>query len=128
MLSIDTFSRIVMCLELLTLLINPRMWFDFYFRAKDRGLEPYWTINHGWISGIYYRDPDGNLVEIFYEHWRNEEEFRTEVGTRGFPEEPEFHHDLHHKAYVDNGNKLLAGTDWESKRGTCSNCSSRMQP
>ena len=27
----------------------------------------------------------------------------------------EFHHDLHHKAYVDNGNKLLAGTEWESK-------------
>ncbi|MBF9020577.1 superoxide dismutase [Rhodobacterales bacterium HKCCA1058] len=27
----------------------------------------------------------------------------------------EFHHDLHHKAYVDNGNKLIAGTDWEGK-------------
>ena len=27
----------------------------------------------------------------------------------------EFHHDLHHKAYVDNGNKLIAGTEWESK-------------
>ena len=27
----------------------------------------------------------------------------------------EFHHDLHHKAYVDNGNKLLAGSEWESK-------------
>lgn len=26
----------------------------------------------------------------------------------------EFHHDLHHKAYVDNGNKLIAGTEWES--------------
>ncbi len=25
----------------------------------------------------------------------------------------EFHHDKHHKAYVDNGNKLLAGTDLE---------------
>ena len=24
----------------------------------------------------------------------------------------EFHHDLHHKAYVDNGNKLLAGSEW----------------
>ena len=24
----------------------------------------------------------------------------------------EFHHDLHHKAYVDNGNKLIAGTEW----------------
>ena len=27
----------------------------------------------------------------------------------------EFHHDLHHKAYVDNGNKLISGTEWEDK-------------
>ena len=27
----------------------------------------------------------------------------------------EFHHDLHHKAYVDNGNKLLAGSGLEDK-------------
>ena len=27
----------------------------------------------------------------------------------------EFHHDLHHRAYVDNGNKLIAGTEWENK-------------
>ncbi len=27
----------------------------------------------------------------------------------------EFHHDLHHKAYVDNGNNLIAGTEWESR-------------
>jgi Fe-Mn family superoxide dismutase len=27
----------------------------------------------------------------------------------------EYHHDKHHKAYVDNGNKLLAGTEWEGK-------------
>jgi len=27
----------------------------------------------------------------------------------------EYHHDLHHKAYVDNGNKLVAGTEWEGK-------------
>ena len=27
----------------------------------------------------------------------------------------EFHHDLHHKAYVDNGNKLISGTEWEHK-------------
>jgi len=26
-----------------------------------------------------------------------------------------FHHGKHHKAYVDNLNKLIAGTDWESK-------------
>ena len=27
----------------------------------------------------------------------------------------EFHHDKHHKAYVDTGNKLLAGSEWEGK-------------
>src|SRR5208283_4729607 len=27
----------------------------------------------------------------------------------------EFHHDKHHKAYVDNGNKLLAGSGLEGK-------------
>ena len=27
----------------------------------------------------------------------------------------EYHHDLHHNAYVVNGNKLIAGTEWESK-------------
>ncbi len=28
----------------------------------------------------------------------------------------EYHHDLHHKAYVDNGNKLLAGSEHEDKK------------
>ena len=27
----------------------------------------------------------------------------------------EFHHDKHHKAYVDKGNELLKGTEWEGK-------------
>ena len=27
----------------------------------------------------------------------------------------EYHHDLHHNADVVNGNKLIAGTEWESK-------------
>ncbi|MBF9033660.1 superoxide dismutase [Rhodobacterales bacterium HKCCE2091] len=27
----------------------------------------------------------------------------------------EFHHDIHHKAYVDNGNKLIDGTEWADK-------------
>ena len=27
----------------------------------------------------------------------------------------EYHHDIHHKAYVDNLNKMIAGTEWEGK-------------
>ena len=27
----------------------------------------------------------------------------------------EYHHDLHHKAYVDNCNKVIDGTEWSDK-------------
>ena len=27
----------------------------------------------------------------------------------------EFHHDLHHKAYVDNGNRLIDGSEWAGR-------------
>ena len=27
----------------------------------------------------------------------------------------EYHHDLHHNAYVTNGNKAIEGTEWEGK-------------
>src|SRR6056297_1115755 len=38
------------------------------------------------------------------------------LASKGMSQETlEYHHDLHHKAYVDNGNKLVAGTEWEGK-------------
>ena len=38
------------------------------------------------------------------------------LASKGMSKETlEFHHDIHHKAYVDNGNKLIAGTEWENK-------------
>ncbi len=63
-------------------------WFDFYHNARKNGLDPAWTINHGWISGIYYRDPDGHLIEIFFEHFRSAEEFRSGSIAPDFAEEP----------------------------------------
>lgn len=35
-----------------------------YADLKSRGVEPYWTINHGMTLSAYYRDPDGNQVEF----------------------------------------------------------------
>ena len=38
------------------------------------------------------------------------------LSSRGMSRETlEYHHDIHHKAYVDNGNKAIAGTEWEGK-------------
>jgi catechol 2,3-dioxygenase-like lactoylglutathione lyase family enzyme len=35
-----------------------------YQRLKTLGIEPFWTINHGPTISMYYRDPDGNKVEL----------------------------------------------------------------
>ena len=35
-----------------------------YRRLKALGIEPFWTINHGPTVSMYYRDPDGNKVEL----------------------------------------------------------------
>jgi catechol-2,3-dioxygenase len=37
---------------------------DTYERLKGLGVTPYWTINHGPTTSLYYRDPDGNQVEL----------------------------------------------------------------
>lgn len=38
--------------------------FDKYKELKQAGISPYWTINHGMNFSAYYRDPDGNQVEL----------------------------------------------------------------
>ena len=35
-----------------------------YERLKGMDIVPYWTINHGPTTSMYYRDPDGNQVEL----------------------------------------------------------------
>jgi len=40
---------------------------DNYLRLRDIGIDPYWTINHGPTISMYYRDPDGNQIELQYD-------------------------------------------------------------
>jgi hypothetical protein len=35
-----------------------------YERLAGEGIEPYWAINHGPTTSLYYKDPDGNKVEL----------------------------------------------------------------
>jgi catechol-2,3-dioxygenase len=35
-----------------------------YLRLKAVGIEPYWCVNHGPTTSMYYKDPDGSRVEL----------------------------------------------------------------
>jgi catechol 2,3-dioxygenase-like lactoylglutathione lyase family enzyme len=35
-----------------------------YARLAAGGIEPYWAVNHGPTTSLYYKDPDGNRVEL----------------------------------------------------------------
>jgi catechol-2,3-dioxygenase len=45
-----------------------------YRRLKREGIEPYWTINHGVTTSMYYRDPDGNSIELQIDNFATEAE------------------------------------------------------
>ncbi|EXJ76520.1 uncharacterized protein A1O5_01028 [Cladophialophora psammophila CBS 110553] len=40
-----------------------------YQHLKSLGHEPYWAVNHGMTSSMYYRDPERNKVEIQIENF-----------------------------------------------------------
>lgn len=45
-----------------------------YQHLKTLGIEPYWAVNHGMTSSMYYRDPERNKVEIQIENFDTPEE------------------------------------------------------
>lgn len=47
---------------------------DTYERLKREGIAPHRTINHGGTTSMYYRDPDGNQVELQIDNFATLEE------------------------------------------------------
>jgi hypothetical protein len=45
-----------------------------YRQHQARGIEPFWCTNHGPTTSIYYKDPDGNLLETQYDNFKTNEE------------------------------------------------------
>ena len=37
---------------------------DTYDRLKGVGVLPYWPVHHGTTLSLYYKDPDGNRLEL----------------------------------------------------------------
>lgn len=48
-----------------------------YRRLKAAGIAPYWTINHGPTISLYYKDPDGNRVELQHDVFERPEDLQA---------------------------------------------------
>lgn len=47
---------------------------DKYLELKDAGIEPRVPVQHGVTTSIYYRDPDGNMVELQIDNFATPDE------------------------------------------------------
>ena len=57
-------------------------------RLKQEGIEPYWPINHGPTVSMYYRDPDGNSVELQVDAYATKQEAVAFFDSAAFRENP----------------------------------------
>ncbi len=59
-----------------------------YQRLRETGIHPYWCINHGPNLSFYYRDPDGNQVELEIDVFETSEQVRDWYAGSDFPDNP----------------------------------------
>lgn len=60
-----------------------------YTRLKaEEGIAPFWAINHGPTTSLYYRDPDGNQVELQVDNFDSDEEGNAFFASAEFAENP----------------------------------------
>jgi catechol-2,3-dioxygenase len=45
-----------------------------YRQRKRHGILPFWSVNHGPTTSIYYKDPDGNEIETQVDNFESNEE------------------------------------------------------
>jgi catechol-2,3-dioxygenase len=68
-----------------------------YRRLKGLGIRPYWCVNHGPTTSMYYRDPDRNQVELQIDNFATAEQGRAYMESAAFRKNPvgvEFDPDL----------------------------------
>ncbi len=59
-----------------------------YRQRKERGIFPIWCVNHGPTTSIYYKDPDGNILETQVDNFDTADEANEFMSTEAFAENP----------------------------------------
>ncbi|KAK4623941.1 FAD-dependent monooxygenase apdD [Fulvia fulva] len=59
-----------------------------YRQRKQRGINPFWTVNHGPTTSLYYRDPDGNKLETQVHNFDTVDQANEFMSSPAFAENP----------------------------------------
>ena len=59
-----------------------------YARLKREGIEPFWCINHGPTTSMYYKDPDGSKVELQVDNFPTAAECERWIRSGDFAQNP----------------------------------------
>ena len=59
-----------------------------YARLRDAGITPFWCINHGMSTSMYYRDPDGNEVELQVDNFPSMDDCKAWFSSDAFAANP----------------------------------------
>jgi catechol-2,3-dioxygenase len=59
-----------------------------YERLAAEGIEPYWCINHGPTTSMYYKDPDGSRVELQVDNFPTADECNRWMRSGDFSKNP----------------------------------------
>lgn len=59
-----------------------------YRQRKQKGIEPVWPVNHGPTTSIYYKDPDGNMIETQVDNYESADEATAFMASKEFAENP----------------------------------------
>ncbi|KAK1445483.1 biphenyl-2,3-diol 1,2-dioxygenase 2 [Colletotrichum cuscutae] len=59
-----------------------------YQTHKANGITPYWCVNHGPTTSLYYKDPDGNGVELLVDNFDTIQEANDSMASSLFVENP----------------------------------------
>ncbi|PIG88980.1 hypothetical protein AARAC_008396 [Aspergillus arachidicola] len=59
-----------------------------YRQRKARGISPIWCVNHGPTTSLYYKDPDGNILETQVDNFDTAEEATDFMSSEDFARNP----------------------------------------
>ena len=59
-----------------------------YRQRKQKGIPPLWPVNHGPTTSIYYRDPDGNMIETQVDNFDDPDAATEFMKSEHFAENP----------------------------------------